>query len=110
MNILFVCSRNQWRSPTAEAVYRNRKDINVKSAGTSSSAKNKLTAKIILWSDIIFVMEKKHKQIMMESFPDALEEKKIIILDIPDEYQFMDSELIEEIETKVNSILTNSII
>lgn len=62
MNILFVCSRNQWRSPTAEAIYKNHTDINARSAGTSTSAKIKLTAKMILWSDIIFVMEKKHKQ------------------------------------------------
>lgn len=105
MNILFICSRNQWRSPTAEAIYKNRADLNVKSAGTSASAKNKLTAKTILWSDIIFVMEKKHKERMIENFPQEVEEKNIIILDIPDEYQFMDPELIEELETKVNFIL-----
>jgi protein-tyrosine phosphatase len=106
MNILFVCSRNQWRSPTAEAIYKNRSDLNVKSAGTSSSAKIKLSAKIILWSDLIFVMEKKHKQKMIQYFPTETDDKKIIILDVPDEYQFMDPELIEEIETKVNNILT----
>ncbi len=106
MNILFVCSRNQWRSPTAEAIYKNRSDLNVKSAGTSSSAKIKLSAKIILWSDLIFVMEKKHKQKMIQDFPTETDDKKIIILDVPDEYQFMDPELIEEIETKVNYILT----
>ena len=105
MNILFVCSRNQWRSPTAEAIYKNHSEIVVRSAGTSPSAKVKLTSKMILWADIIFVMEKKHKQKMMESFSNETEDKQVIILDIPDEYQFMDPELIEEIETKVNSIL-----
>ncbi len=106
MNILFVCSRNQWRSPTAEAIYKNRNGLNVKSAGTSSSAKIKLSAKTILWADLIFVMEKKHKQRMVENFPNETTDKQIIILDIPDEYQFMDAELIEEIETKVDLILT----
>lgn len=105
MNILFVCSRNQWRSPTAEAIYKNHNGLNIKSAGTSSSAKIKLSAKTILWADLIFVMEKKHKQHMTENFPGETENKEIITLDIPDEYQFMDPELVEEIETKVNLIL-----
>ena len=101
MNILFICSRNQWRSPTAEAIYKNRTDLNVRSAGTSSSAKTKLSAKAILWADLIFVMEKKHKEKMIEMFSSETEDKQIIILDIPDEYQFMDAELVEEIKTKV---------
>ena len=62
MNILFVCSRNHWRSPTAETIYKNRSGINVKSAGTEPSARIKLNSKIIEWADLIFVMEKKHKQ------------------------------------------------
>src|ERR1700756_3313528 len=100
MNILFVCSRNQWRSPTAEAIYKRQSGLHVKSAGTEPSARIKLTAKIIMWADIIFVMEKKHKQKMMEKFPFETEGKQIIILDIPDEYQFMDEELIEDIKAK----------
>jgi protein-tyrosine phosphatase len=102
VNILFVCSRNQWRSPTAETIYKNRSDLNVKSAGTEPSARNKLTAKTIRWADIIFVMEKKHKQRMMEKFPFETQQKQIIILHIPDEYTYMDDELIEDIQTKVN--------
>ena len=105
MNILFICSRNQWRSPTAEQIYKNKPGIRVKSAGTASSAKIRLTAKAILWADLIFVMEKKHKQIIMENFSFEAEEKSIIILDIPDDYQYMDQELIEEIQTKVEPYL-----
>lgn len=59
MKILFICSRNQWLSPTAEAIYKDHSGINVWSAGTESSARIKLSAKTILWADIIFVMEKK---------------------------------------------------
>ena len=105
MNLLFVCSRNQWRSPTAEEVYKNHNGIHVRSAGTSDSARIKLNAKTILWADIIFVMEKKHKQIIEERFGSELEHQQIIILDIPDEYQFMDPELVEEIKTKVDAYL-----
>ena len=101
MNILFVCSRNQWRSPTAEMIYKNHSGLNVRSAGTEPSARIRLSAKIIIWADIIFVMEKKHKQRMQENFPSETDEKQIVILNIPDEYKFMDQELIEEIKTKV---------
>ena len=107
MNILFVCSRNQWRSPTAEAIYKNNPTVNVKSAGTEPSARIKLTAKNIAWADIIFVMEKRHKQRMMEKFLTETQQKQIVVLDIPAEYGFMDDELIEEIKTKVDSYLPN---
>lgn len=105
MNLLFVCSRNQWRSPTAEAVYKKRLGFNVRSAGTESSARIKLNLKIILWADIIFVMEKKHKQRILEKYASTIESKTIIVLDITDDYKFMDEELIEEIKTKVDSHL-----
>ncbi len=102
MNILFVCSRNQWRSTTAETSYKNHYGINVKSAGTESSARIKLTSKTILWAELIFVMEKKHKQRMLENFPFETERKKIVILEIADNYKYMDNELIEEIKSAVD--------
>lgn len=105
LNILFVCSRNEWRSPTAEEVYKNTYGLRVRSAGTEPSARIKLNVKIISWADVIFVMEKKHKQRIQEKFGNELHDKEIIILEIPDEYQFMDVELIEEIKTKVDSFL-----
>lgn len=105
MNLLFVCSRNQWRSPTAEVIYKNYSGMNVKSAGTEPSARIKLTSKIVEWADVIFVMEKKHKQRIIEKFNSILDRENIIILDIPDEYKFMDAELIEEIKIKVDTYL-----
>ena len=102
MNILFLCSRNQWRSPTAEKIFQKRSNINVKSAGTEPGARIKINAKQILWADLIFVMEKKHKQRIQMKYPLETRHKEIHILDIPDEYQFMDPELIEEIKTKVS--------
>jgi predicted protein tyrosine phosphatase len=105
MNILFVCSRNQWRSPTGEQIYKNVQGINAKSAGTEPSARTKINAKLIDWADIIFVMEKKHKQRIIEKFRTETSEKKIVILDIEDNYQFMDDELIDEIKAKVDLYL-----
>ncbi|QIL39253.1 protein tyrosine phosphatase [Pedobacter sp. HDW13] len=105
MNILFVCSRNKWRSATAETLYKNHPDHDVRSAGTASSARIKINAKLILWADVIFVMEKKHKQILTERFEDETLEKEIIILNIPDDYEYMDEELVEDIQSKMTAYL-----
>ncbi len=105
MNILFICSRNQWRSPTGEAIYKNRQGIQARSAGTEPSARNKVSAATIQWADIVFVMEKKHRQRIQEKYPDACATKQIVVLDIPDEYQYMDEELVEMIRTSVEPYL-----
>ena len=105
MNILFVCSRNIWRSPTAETIYKSRQDHNVKSAGTEPSAKVRVSVKDVSWADIIFVMEKKHKQRLLDKFPKEIENKSVIILDIEDDYKYMDEELVEMIKLSVDSYL-----
>lgn len=104
-NILFICSRNKWRSLTAETIYKNNSSFKVKSAGTENGARIKVNAKIILWADLIFVMEKQHKEKLLLKFPDAIENKQIVILEIPDVYKFMDKELIEEIQLSVAAYL-----
>lgn len=104
-NILFVCSRNKWRSLTAETIYKNSSECNVKSAGTEDAARIRINSKLIVWADIIFVMEKKHKQKLQEKFSTEMSDKKIIILDIPDIYKYMDPELVEEIKTSIEGYL-----
>jgi predicted protein tyrosine phosphatase len=105
MNILFVCSRNKWRSPTAETIYKNRQDHNVKSAGTEPAAKIRVTSKQILWADIIFTMEKKHKQRLLEKFPEESKNKRLLVLDIKDDYEYMDAELVQMIKVSVDPYL-----
>ena len=105
MNLLFICSRNTWRSPTAEAIYRNMNEIDVRSAGTEPSAKIKVNRKLIEWANIIFAMEKKHKQRIIEKYPEETSNKRIVVLDIPDDYQYMDAELIESIKSSVSPYL-----
>ncbi len=97
-NILFICSRNQWRSPTGEKVWKNLNGINTRSAGTSRNARRRVTASDIRWADYIFVMEHKHKQRLRAEFTQLLNHKTIDVLDIPDEYKFMDAELVEIFE------------
>lgn len=101
MNILFVCSRNQWRSPTAEYVFRSRPGISVRSAGTSPNAKHTVSIKDILWADQIMVMEQKHKNRLQAMFPRALQYKSILVLDIPDNYHYMDEELVSILKQTV---------
>ncbi len=105
MNLLFVCSRNQWRSPTAEEIFKNNQEYQAKSAGTEPSARIKITEKLINWADIIFVMEKKHKERLKQRFATVVDEKEVIVLDIPDEYQFMDEELVDLIKLSVSPYL-----
>lgn len=56
---------------------------------------------MILWADMIFVMEKKHKQRLQQKFTSISPDTKMIVLDIPDDYQYMDPELIEILQTSV---------
>jgi predicted protein tyrosine phosphatase len=102
LNILFVCSRNKWRSATAETIYKNSQQNSVKSAGTEPSAVVKVSAKMIRWADIIFAMEKKHKQRLITNYPGEASSKRIIVLHIGNNYKYMDAELIEMIRTAVD--------
>ncbi|MDD4960178.1 MAG: phosphotyrosine protein phosphatase [Gallionella sp.] len=104
-NVLFICSRNQWRSPTAEQVWRRHAELSVRSAGTSPNARHKVSVADIRWSDVIFVMEEKHKSRIVAEFTRLLENKAIYVLDIPDEYKYMDPALIEQIKQSVGEIL-----
>lgn len=62
-NILFVCSRNKWRSKTAETIFKKKSNFNVKSAGTSKTAERTINLELISWADEIFVMEKKPEKL-----------------------------------------------
>jgi predicted protein tyrosine phosphatase len=106
MNLLFICSYNRMRSPTAEIIYSSVEFYQVRSAGTERMGKRKITRSLIVWADIIFVMEKEHETILNEKFPEEAGGKKIVILDIPDNYCFMEQELIDLIKARVSPYLT----
>jgi len=105
VNLLFVCSKNKWRSPTAETLYRHDPRVNVRSAGTSSSARKKITDRNLIWADLILVMEYKHKRTICDRF-HHLDLPEIIVLDIADDYQYMSEELVEIIKASTESILS----
>jgi len=105
MNVLFVCSMNKWRSRTAETIFKDNRSHNFKSAGTENDARIRVSEKLINWADLIFVMEKRHRQRLQEKFHQLLDDKKIVVLDIEDDYQYMDEELIESLRTSVTPYL-----
>ena len=105
LNVLFICSRNQWRSPTAEQVWRKHPKLNTRSAGTSQSAKKVVSIADIEWADVIFAMESKHKSKLLQEFRGEIAGKSLHVLDIPDEYKYMDPELVDEIQRSVGDML-----
>lgn len=57
------------------------------------------------WADIIFVMEHKHLKRLRAEYAQLLEHKRLYVLDIPDNYGFMDPELVDMLEDSVAAIL-----
>jgi predicted protein tyrosine phosphatase len=98
-NLLFICSKNQWRSPTAELLFKNHPAHKARSAGTSDKARIKINQKMIGWADVIFLMEQKHLDILRQRFD--LSGQKLIVLDVADEYQFGDAELMSILKTNL---------
>lgn len=105
VKVLFVCSRNQWRSPTAEQIWRKHPQLLTRSGGTSPNARHTVSVDDIRWADVVLVMEEKHKSRLTSEFTRLLDGKSVHVLDIPDDYKFMDKELIEMLEQSVPSIL-----
>ena len=104
LNLLFVCSQNKWRSPTAETIYRNDSRVKVRSGGTNSGARKRISEPDLNWADLILVMENKHKKEIVSQYR-YLNLPKIMVLDIPDDYQYMSEELIEMIKISTEEIL-----
>ena len=104
-NVLFICSANRLRSPTAEQVFSTWPGIEVDSAGISNGASVVLSSDQVDWADMIFVMEKSHRNKLMRQFRERLKNKRVICLDIPDDYEFMDSTLVHMLERRVGRFL-----
>lgn len=102
MNLLFICSRNRLRSPTAEAVFGRYPGIKALSAGTSPDADNPVCADLIDWADIIFVMEMAHKRKLNKMFGSRLMAKRLVVLGIPDDYDYMDAALVDILKAKIS--------
>lgn len=103
--ILFICSQNKLRSPTAEQIFSETPGLDVLSAGTNNDAITPLTSELVEWADKIFVMENMHREKLRKRFKSSLDGKKIICLGIPDDFSYMDPELIAILKKKVPPFL-----
>ncbi len=104
VKILAVCSQNEWRSPTAEHIYRGDPRADVRSAGTSNIARHTITQKDVDWADHILVMEPEHREQIGMKFGRKYY-RKIKILNILVSYQYMDPELVMLLKTEIENIL-----
>jgi predicted protein tyrosine phosphatase len=107
LKLLFVCGKNRLRSPTAEAIFAEYEGIDVDSAGIDRDAETPLGVATIQWADIVFVMEKNHLRKLRTKFKSdsCLHNKRVISLDIPDNYEYMQPELIDLLNRKVLPLL-----
>jgi predicted protein tyrosine phosphatase len=104
-HVLFICGRNQLRSPTAEQVFSRWDGIEVASAGLDPVSREPVTPELLEWADVIFVMERSHRNKLAKKFRRYLKDQRVIVLGIPDEYEYMDPELIRLFESHVPSHL-----
>jgi predicted protein tyrosine phosphatase len=104
-NVLFICSQNKLRSPTAEAIFTGQDNFEVASAGLDKDATVTVTPELLKWADIIFVMEKNHKNRLQKRFRKYLNKQKVICLGIPDNYEFMDPELVRKFKDMIPRLL-----
>jgi len=100
-NLLFICSANLNRSPTAEYIFKD--NYNTKSAGFDMLSPIKVSRELLEWADIIFVMEEWHRYKLKQLFPDV--KKKVFVLNIPDMFGKMDEELIKILKVKIKKYL-----
>lgn len=101
MKLLFLCSQNKRRSLTAEKILDGYQGHEVRSAGTETNARIKVTAGLLGWADVIFCMEKKNVYRIRAKYSDIIADKKVICLNISDDYEFMDEELQELLKSYV---------
>lgn len=102
---LFICGRNRLRSPTAEQVFARWPGVETDSAGLAPDADVEVSTEQIEWADIVFVMEKAHRTKLTQRFGKTLKGKRLVCLDIPDEYEFMQPELVRRLEAKAGPFL-----
>ena len=99
MRVLFVGSQNRLRSPTAEAVFAMYEGLETLSA--DADAVTPVDAELIEWAEIIFAMENSHRNKLRRRFGKLLDGKRLVVLRIRDDYDYMQPELVEILKKKV---------
>ena len=101
LKVLFVCAMNRQRSVTAERMYRNDPRMEVRSAGVRTEAARRVSEADLAWADVVFVMEREHKQWITTRF-EGTRLPRIDVLDIPDEFEVMDPQLQEMLKAMLD--------
>ncbi len=99
--VLFICSMNRLRSPTAEQVFAAHPGIECDSAGLNNDADNPVTGELVEWAELIFVMERVHRSKLSRRFKRHIGNRRVVCLDIPDDYDFMEPALVDMLKRKV---------
>ena len=73
--------------------------------GARADADTQVCVEQLEWAGIVFVMERAHKARLTARFGARLKHKKIVCLDIPDRYTYMQPELIALLERKAGPLL-----
>jgi predicted protein tyrosine phosphatase len=105
INALFVCGRNRLRSPTAAQVFAEWSGVETDSAGLNPDAEVALSSEHLDWADIVFVMERKQAAKLRAQFAKQLKAKRLVCLDIPDRFSFMQPELVALLIAKAGPLL-----
>lgn len=101
-HLLFICGRNRRRSPTAEELFSTWPDVETASAGISSDADVPVTPELLAWSDLVFVMEQRQREKLNRAFSAELRGKRVVCLNIADDYDYQDPALIEMLLARVS--------
>lgn len=105
MKALFICSANVDRSPTAEELFAEWDGIETDSAGLNNDAVTPLSGDQLDWADIVIVMERAHRARLSKRFGSHLNGKRVVCLDIPDNYLYWDPELIRLLKSRAGRFL-----
>ncbi|HQV99872.1 MAG TPA: hypothetical protein PLZ91_06090, partial [Bacteroidia bacterium] len=104
-NILVVCGRNKKRSRTAEHIFKNDSRFKIRSVGLSPSSDRKISENDLRWANIVFVMEQDQREKIWDIYKN-ITLPNIEVLNIEDDYEFMDPELIEMLTERINDTLS----
>ncbi len=105
IHALFVSGRNRLRSPTAAQIFADWPGVETDSAGLNPDAEVPLSAEHIDWADIVFVMERKQAAKLRDRFAKQLKSTRLVCLDIPDRFSFMQPDLVALLTSKVGPLL-----
>ena len=103
--VLFICGRNKLRSPTAEQVFSTYPDLEVASAGLDHDSDELITPELLEWADVIFVMERVHRKKLSKAFGKKIRNRRVVCLEIPDKFVYMEPELVILLLAKVPKFL-----